>query len=133
MSDPTVALNASLKYTADLAPTARTLAMLRTLAIGSVLGSELAIPIGFSGPIPLPVPLSENIAGYIVRNDTNQPLQFAYNGNDPDFNLQPGAEVFEINPTGSQPTVPVNQIVLATTQTQSSGDNKIRFFLVERA
>jgi hypothetical protein len=131
----TLRMTAQLSYDPALPPTPRTMKIVKDLAIGSgqalsLIGGTWPIPVGFSGSILLPF-LNERIAGFVIRNDTNQPLGVELNGDGPQFNLQPGAEMFEISPTA--PTVQLQDILLDTTVEQDGGPNQIRFFIVERA
>lgn len=128
-------VTAQLTYDPALPPTPRTLKIVKDLSIGSgvalsLIGGTWPIPEGFSGTIDLP-PLNGRIAGFVVRNDTDQPLDVYFNGDGAQFSLVPGAEMFEIQPVA--PTVLLQSVSLATTQTQDSGANQIRFYMVERA
>jgi hypothetical protein len=128
-------LTAQLTYDPAIPPTPRTMKVIKDLEIGSgtalsLIGGTWPIPEGFSGTIDLP-PLNGRIAGFVVRNDTNQPLGVYFNGDGPQWELVPGAEMGEIQPTA--PSVLLASVSLATTVEQDSGANQIRFYMVERA
>jgi hypothetical protein len=131
----TLTQTATLQYDPAIGPTPRTMKIVKQLAVGSgvalsLIGGTWPIPEGFSGTIALP-PLNGLIAGFVMRNDSNQALGVMFNGPSVLFNLPPGAETFQLNP--SVPAVPLTQISLATTTTQGAGANQIHFYLVERA